>query len=261
MDLGLDKKVALVTGSSKGLGFATAKVLLEEGAYVVINSRTLESLEKAEISLGNTNHVTIFPGDVTNSQDCAALIQHTIDTFGKLDILITNSGGPKAGDFEDLTEADWGNAISKCLTSHVSLIKSGLPHLKKSEHPSILTITSFTVKQPLPGMVLSNSVRAATAALTKSLSKELGKYRIRINSILPGWTYTDRVKDLIKTRSQAKGVSVEEETASISDSIPLGRLGHTEEFARAAAFLVSPAASFINGVMLNVDGGLYQGLF
>ena len=110
-------------------------------------------------------------------------------------------------------------------------------------------------------MVLSNSVRAATAALTKSLSQELGKYRIRVNSILPGWTYTDRVNDLINTRSQLKGVSIEAETKSISDSIPLGRLGNADEFARTAAFLVSPAASFINGVMLNVDGGLYQGLF
>ena len=261
MDLGLENKVALVAGSSKGLGYATAKILLAESAYVVINGRTLKSLKEAEESLGNPNHTSIFPGDVTKAHDCAALIQHAIDTYGKLDILITNSGGPKPGDFENLGEADWDEAISKSLKSHIYLIGYALPHLKKSDYPSILTITSFTVKQPLPGMVLSNSVRAATAALTKSLSKELGRYHIRVNSILPGWTYTDRVKDLINTRSQLKGVSIEAETKSISDSIPLGRLGNADEFARTAAFLVSPAASFINGVMLNVDGGLYQGLF
>ena len=261
MDLGLENKVALVAGSSKGLGYATVKVLLTESAYVVINGRNLKPLKEAEKSLGNPNRSSIFPADVTQSHECAALIQHAIDTYGKLDILITNSGGPKPGDFEHLGEADWDEAISKSLKSHIYLIGFALPHLKKSDHPSILTITSFTVKQPLPGMVLSNSVRAATAALTKSLSKELGKYNIRVNSILPGWTYTDRVRDLINNRSQAKGISAEAETASISDSIPLGRLGNTEEFARTAAFLVSPAASFINGVMMSVDGGLYQGLF
>jgi len=221
----------------------------------------MESLKEAENLLGKSKRISSFPCDVTKSHDCEALIQHTTDKFGNLDILITNSGGPKAGDFEDLTDEDWEDAIAKSLKSHIYLFQRGIPLLKKSKCPSILTITSFTVKQPLPGMVLSNSVRAATAALTKSLSKELGKYRIRVNSILPGWTYTDRVNDLINTRSQLKGVSIEAETKSITDSIPLGRLGNADEFARTAAFLVSPAASFINGVMINVDGGLYQGLF
>ncbi len=261
MKLGLDDKVALIAGSSKGLGFATANILLEEGAYVVLNSRSSDSLDQAASSLGIPERVMTASGDTTHPEICKSIVEKVIQNFGRLDILVTNCGGPSAGDFENLTDADWDDAISKSLKSHIYLIRSSLPFLKNSDNASILTITSFTVKQPLPNMVLSNSIRAATAALTKSLSKEFGKYQIRVNSILPGWTYTDRVEDLIKTRSKASELSIEEETALISSSIPLGRLGKTEEFAKAAAFLVSPAASFINGVMLNVDGGLYQGLF
>ena len=260
MNLGLENKVALIAGSSKGLGYATAKMLVEDGANVILNGRSLQSLEASAKSIGQPNKIALAAGDVTQPEICAQIVEKAIQAFGQLDILITNCGGPKAGDFESLTDADWDDAIAKSLKSHIYLIKNSLPYLKKSGSGSILTVTSFTVKQPMANMVLSNSVRAATAGLTKSLSSEFGKYGIRVNSILPGWTYTDRVEDLIKTLSQAKGVSMDEETSSIIGNIPLGRLGKVEEFARAATFLVSPAASFINGLMLTVDGGIYQGL-
>ena len=261
MNLGLKNKVAVVAGSSKGLGFATAKLLLEEEANVVINGRNLDTLERALDSLPNNDHVSISIGDVTRYDDCGLIINQAIESFGKLDILITNCGGPNPGKFEDKSEEDWHEAIEKSLLSHVYLIKHGIPYLKQSDHASILTITSFTVKQPMPNMVLSNSIRAATIGLTKTLSSEFGVDNIRVNSILPGWTYTDRVKELLKDRCQMSGDNLEKEIAKITGNIPLGRMGTAEEFAKAAVFLVSPAASFINGVMLNVDGGINQGLF
>ena len=145
--------------------------------------------------------------------------------------------------------------------SHVRLIRAALPHLRKSDAPSVLTMTSFTVRQPAPNLVLSNSVRAATLGLTKSLAMELGKDGIRFNSILPGWTITERVQHLMEFRAENNKTTVEEEITKQIADIPLGRMGQPEEFAKAAAFLVSPAASYINGVMLSVDGGIVKGLF
>ncbi len=145
--------------------------------------------------------------------------------------------------------------------SHVRLIRAALPHLRRSEMPSVLTFTSYTIKQPMRNLVLSNSIRAATAGLTKSLALELGRDGIRFNSILPGWTLTERVQHLMEFRAKNNQTTVEEELAKQIAEIPLGRIAQPEEFARAAVFLVSPAASYITGVMLNVDGGIVKGLF
>jgi 3-oxoacyl-[acyl-carrier protein] reductase len=182
-----------------------------------------------------------------------------VEAFGGLDILITNSGGPKPGTFESHDEANWQNAIDLSLMSHVRLIRAALPHLRKSSAASVLTMTSYSVKQPIANLVLSNSIRAATVGLTKSLALELGKDGIRFNSILPGWTETERVGELMTARATANRSTVEAETKKQSGESPLGRMGRPEEFAAAAVFLVSPAASYITGVMLNVDGGMYKG--
>ncbi len=261
MDLGLKNKVAIVTGSSKGLGLATAKVLLEEGAKVMISSRNSDNLNQAVMDLGNPENLRAISADVTKSADCDRIVLETISAFQALDVLITNCGGPDPGNFENLTGEQWDQAIEKSFKSNLYLIKAALPYLKKSNAPSILTITSFTTKQPLPNMILSNSVRSATIGLTKSLSFELGQYNIRVNSILPGWTLTDRVDALLNNRAKINSSSYSSEMASISAEIPLGRLGDPIEFGRVAAFLVSPAASFVNGVMLNVDGGIYKGIY
>ncbi|MDO9547102.1 MAG: SDR family oxidoreductase [Pelolinea sp.] len=264
MDLGLINKVALVTGSTKRLGLATAQVLLEENAKVVINSRSKENIDTALIHLdkyGNIDNTRGFVGDVTNEDTCQQLIQNTVETFGGIDILITNSGGPPPGSFANLSIAQWKEAIDLSFFSHLLLIKNALPYLKHSETPAVLAVTSFTVKNPLDNLILSNTVRAATGALIKSLSLELGEYGIRFNSILPGWTHTGRVEQLLSNRAQKNGTSLEKEMSDISEAIPLGRLGSPKEFANAAVFLVSPAASYINGVMLNVDGGITKGLF
>jgi len=187
------------------------------------------------------------------------LIQQTVEAFGGLDILVTNAGGPPAGPFESFDETKWQSAVDASFMSHVRLIRAALPHLRKSPAPSILTVTSYTVKQPMNNLVLSNSVRLATIGLTKSLALELGKDGIRLNSILPGWTVTERVQELMAFRAKNNNTTVEDEFTKQIAEIPLGRMGQPEEFARAAVFLVSPAASFITGVMLPVDGGIVKG--
>jgi len=262
MDLHLKDKRALVSGSSRGLGYATALALAKEGCKVAINGRDEAKIkgvaEKVHKETGT--QVVGFAGDVGLPDVPERLVRQTVDAFGGLDILITNTGGPPAGSIDSLDEAAWQRGIDLCLMAHVRLIKAALPHLRKSEHASVLTVTSYSVKQPIPNLLISNSVRAATVGLTKSLALELGRESIRVNSILPGWTETERVTELMTARAKANSSTVEEETRKQSEQSPFGRMGKPEEFARAAVFLVSPAASYITGVMLNVDGGMYKGI-
>ena len=261
MDLGLKGKTALLTGASRGLGFAAAEALAKEGVDIAINSRNEEVLSKAGDKLAQYGtRVVSLPGDVTNPQEAEMLVGGTIATLGKLDLLFTNAGGPPPGAFESFNDEDWQYAIELSLMSHVRLIRAALPFLRRSESPSVLTVTSISVKQPIPNLVLSNSIRAATVGLTKTLALELGEEGIRFNSILPSWTHTERVENLMKDRAQRKGTSIEDEIQSQNKQSPLGRMAKPEEFGKAAAFLLSPAASYITGVMLSVDGGTYKGL-
>ncbi len=262
MDLFLKEKIALVAASSKGLGFATAKQLVLEGATVIINGRNKDTLAIAKKNLDEIpdSSVIAVTGDVADPDFPDFLIQEIQYHFDGLDILITNAGGPPAGSFDDFSIDDWDQAINATLLSHIRLIRAAKPLLVKSTSPSILTITSAAVKQPMPNMILSNSIRAATVGLTKSLANEFGHLGIRVNSILPGWTDTERVQSLMQTRASANHTTVEEEYRKQAMESPLQRIGKPEEFARVAAFLVSPAASYINGVMLVVDGGLNKGL-
>ena len=260
MDLGLKDKRAFIAGSSRGLGFATALTLAREGCMVAVNSREPENAKAAaeKITAETGTQAYGFAGDVSDAATAESLIQSTVEALGGLDILITNAGGPPAGSFELFDEATWQKAVDTSFLSHVRLIRAALPHLRKSSSPSVLTFTSYTVKQPLPNLVLSNSVRAATVGLTKSLALELGKENIRFNSIMPGWTQTERVVELMAFRAKNNNTTIEEENAKQTAEIPLGRMGQPQEFANAAAFLVSPAASFIHGVMLAVDGGIIK---
>jgi 3-oxoacyl-[acyl-carrier protein] reductase len=263
MDLQLKNKRALVTGSSKGLGYAIARLLAFEGCRVVINSRDPQSLHRVAQELASETHAEIIPlvGDVTLPEVPANLVEQTVKSFGGLDLLVTNAGGPISGKFETLDDSAWQNAVDVSLLTHVRLIRAALPYLRQSTNASVVTMTSYSVKQPIPGLVLSNSVRAATAGLNKSLSLELGSDGIRFNSILPGWTTTQRVVDLMSYRAKTNRTSMDEEIALQSKEIALGRMATPEEVANAAVFLLSSAASYITGVLLPVDGGIIKGTF
>ena len=261
MDLQLTDKRALVTGASRGLGFATARGLASEGCRVAINSRNIEKLTESARQLAKQcrTEVIALPGDITEPAIPETIIEQTAQAFEGLDILITNAGGPPPGRFDSFDDNTWQKAIELSLMSHVRLIRAALPWLRKSSAASVLAITSYSVKQPIPNLVLSNSIRAATVGLIKTLALELGADGIRFNSILPAWTETERVYALMENRARANGTSMAEELAKQAKDSSLGRMGTPEEFANAAVFLVSPAASYITGVMLTVDGGMYKG--
>lgn len=261
MDLGLKNKVAFVTGSSRGLGYATALVLAREGACVAVNSRSPESSSQAASTIASQTGAKVIgvAGDVADPAAAERLVRETAESLGGIDLLVTNAGGPPSGPFEQFDDATWLKAVDLSLMSHVRLIRAALPWLRKSPAASVLTITSYSVKQPIPNLVLSNSIRSATIGLTKTLALELGSEGIRFNSILPAWTETERVTNLMTARAKTNGTTVEEEIARQAKESPFGRMGTPEEFANAAAFLLSPAASYITGVMLSVDGGMYKG--
>jgi 3-oxoacyl-[acyl-carrier protein] reductase len=263
MNLGLKDKSVLVTGASRGLGFAAARLLSAEGALVTINSRNPEKLEAAAKAIQDEtkNKVNFVPGDVTAPDFPKELIAATVKNHGGLDILITNAGGPPPGRFDSFTDDAWEAAVQQSFLSQVRLIRAALPELSKSKAASVLTVTSYAVKQPIQNLVLSNSIRLAVIGLTKSLAIELGPAGIRFNSILPGWTDTERVQQLMADRARVKQSTVEAETRLQASESPLGRMGRPEEFANAAVFLVSPAASYITGVMLAVDGGIVKSTF
>jgi len=263
MDLNLRDKVALVAASSDGLGLATGIELAREGAKVIINGRDDERLARALLTIKENvvnAQVIAITADLTKADQIKDLVKKSVDQFGGIDILITNAGGPPTGVFETVELETWKTGFDLTFMSVVHLVQNCLEYLKKSDAASILTITSSSTKQPIAGLILSNVFRPAVAGLTKTLSRELGKDNIRVNSILPGMTATNRSKDLIKRWAIAKGVSVEEELERILLTIPLGRMAKPSEFGKTATFLVSSAASHIHGVMLQVDGGAYAGL-
>lgn len=263
MDLHLKDKRAFIASSSRGLGYATALLLAQEGCRVAINSRDEAKVKTAagKISTETGAQAIGLAGDVSLAYVPGVLIQKTVEAFGGLDILITNASGPASGSIDSLDETAWQKGIDLCLMSHVRLIKAAMPHLRKSVAASVLTITSYTVKQPIPNLLISNSVRAATVGLTKSLALELGRENIRFNSIMPGWTMTERVDELMALRAKTNSTTIVEEIARQTADIPLGRMGKPEEFAHAAVFLVSPAASFVHGALLAVDGSVIKGTF
>jgi 3-oxoacyl-[acyl-carrier protein] reductase len=261
MDLQLKNKRALVTGASRGLGYAVALGLAREGCRVAVNSREEAKIQAAAKKIAKECGfpAMALAGDVADPDVPDQLVGEAVAALGGLDILVTNAGGPPAGAFETIDEATWQKAIDLSLMSHVRLIRAALPHLKRSKAASVLTVTSYSVKQPIPDLVLSNSVRSATIGLTKTLALELGHAGIRFNSILPAWTETERVYELMRFRARKNKTSIEEEAARQAKDSALGRIGTPGEFANAAVFLVSPAASYITGVMLTVDGGMYKG--
>ena len=197
-------------------------------------------------------------GDVTQPADVDRMVQSTVERWGRLDILVTNAGGPSTGKFLDLKIEQWEAAVQLSLMSVVRLCYAALPHLLKNDPPqrgSIVAITSLSVKQPVDNLLLSNSVRMAVIGMLKTLANELGPQGIRINAIAPGWTRTERVEEIMESRARANGTSAEEEMKKQATAIPFGRLGEPAEFADALVWLASPRASYVHGIVLPVDGG------
>ena len=268
MDLGIAGKVALVAASSKGLGRGAAEALASEGVRVVITSRHPDELARtaAEIrSLPGASDVHTLAVDLTHGEDVARLVKATIGRFGQLDILVTNGGGPKPGNFADLDEGDWNAGLDATLWPVVRMIANALPYLEQSASERgggrIINIVSTSVKQPIDGLMLSNAIRPAVIGLAKSLSRELAPKGILINNVCPGSFDTDRIRELYERRAKISGKSIDEVRVEDAKRIPVGRLGRPEELGATIAFLASSRASYITGQTLSVDGGMVNSLF
>lgn len=257
MDLGLRDKVVLVVAASQGLGAAVALEFAREGAGVVICSRNRERITARAKAIEVETGAKVVPvvADVTKAQDVEHLIRQAIALGGRLDILITNAGGPRPGKFLDLSPEDFEAACELTLMSVVRLCYAAVPQMVAQGAGSIVTITSLSVKQPIENLVLSNSLRLGVIGLTKTLANELGPHGIRVNSVLPGWTRTSRVTELLEERARSNGTVVQEEAERIAGRFPLRRMAEPMEVARPTVFLASPAASYVHGVALQIDGG------
>jgi 3-oxoacyl-[acyl-carrier protein] reductase len=252
MDLGIQNRVALVLASSKGLGKAVALELAKEGAKVIIcgtDSRALAATE-AEIQTVSPGHVASFVCDITDENQRKHLVEQSVNKFGDIEILVTNTGGPAAGPFEQFNLDDWKHMYNLLFLSAVDIIKQVLPGMKKRGFGRILAITSVAVKQPADNLISSNAVRTSLLGLVKSLSNEVAAYGITVNNLMPGYTSTNRLEYLVEKDPKVN---------QIKETIPLRRFGTPGEFAAAAAFLVSERAGYITGQSLAVDGGWIKG--
>jgi 3-oxoacyl-[acyl-carrier protein] reductase len=252
MDLGLLGKNALVLASSKGLGKGVALTLAQEGANVAICGRDKEALEttKSELEKSGTGMVFAEACNILDANDRKQFFENVKTSFGSIDILVTNTGGPDAGSFGDFGLDDWRRFYESMFLSAVDFIQMVLPGMRDKGFGRILTITSVSVKQPVDNLISSNAVRTALLGLVKSLSNELAPLGITVNNIMPGYTMTDRLTQLLEGNPNVD---------KLKDSIPMKRFGNIEEFSAAAAFLLSERASYITGQSLAVDGGLIKG--
>ncbi len=265
MDLGLRGRVAIVCAASQGLGKAAAKGLFDEGASVVISARDAGRLQAAarEISGKETTRgARVLPvvADVTNAQQIKDLVATTVREFGRIDILITNAGGPPVASFPDLDDQMWEKGISLNLMSTIRCIREVLPHMRKKKWGRIIAITSITAKQPINDLVISSTVRPGILGLVHVLSNQYAGEGILVNSITPGFILTARQKEISDARAASKGISQEEYVAELVREVPVRRYGTPEELANVIVFLASERASFVTGATISVDGGLTKGI-
>jgi 3-oxoacyl-[acyl-carrier protein] reductase len=262
MDLGLKNKVALVAAASRGLGRAVAEELAAEGAQLVICSRSEAKINQAakEIAEAQGAKVLAAAADVSNPDDVQRLTEFAIERLGRIDILVTNSGGPPAGPFESFTFDQWEAATKLLLHSSVELARQVLPGMKERKWGRILNITSIAVKQPVDNLILSNSLRAAVTGFARTLANEVAAFGITVNNIMPGYTRTERVEELAQMMAEKQGITPADFIERWEKEIPMRRIGHPREFAALAAFLVSERASYITGTSTPVDGGWIKSL-
>lgn len=261
MDLGLKGKVAMVAGASRGLGFAVAKALAAEGASVSIASRDEAAISEAAKRLsGSGCEVLATAADVRTAEAVARWAEATERRFGGIDLLFTNSGGPPTGAAIALDDRAWQEAADLLLFSVLRLVRAAVPSMQRRGGGAILVSTSSSVKEPIPNLGLSTVMRASVSALAKTLALELAQEKIRVNQIIPGRLDTDRLRQLDEGNAKKAGIAVEEQRKRAIATIPAGRYGHPDEFGKAAAFLLSDAASYITGATLQIDGGLIRGV-
>jgi 3-oxoacyl-[acyl-carrier protein] reductase len=262
MDLGLKGKVALVAAASKGLGYASALGLAREGASVAICSRDEAAIKDVASRIHAETGQDVLPlvAEVTQARHIARAVEETAAHFGTLHILVPNSGGPPAGTFETLTEDKWQDALDSTLFSTTTFIRKALPLMKDAGWGRIVVITSTSVKQPIPGLLLSNTIRAGLVGLLKTLSQEFAPFGITVNNVAPGSFATARIAHLTEIRAKEANVSVEEIKRQMEARIPLGRFGNPEELANMVVFLASERASYITGQTIFVDGGQTVGI-
>lgn len=263
MDLGLRGKVVIVAASSKGLGKACAMGFAREGAHVVISSRDAGRLADTATEIrGETDaKVLDVPADMGKPEDIERLVQAAVDEFGGLDIVVCNAGGPPPGFLSTLDEDAYLDAININLMGSIRLIRATVPHMEAGGGGSIITITSAGVKQPIDSLILSNTARPGLVGFVKSIATELAPKNIRVNNVGPGATNTDRVREttaLAIERAKAEGKNPDDVRSRSTAQIPLGRIGEPEEFANVVVFLASPAASYVTGATVVVDGGRTQ---
>jgi 3-oxoacyl-[acyl-carrier protein] reductase len=262
MDLGLKDKVALVAGGSQGLGKAVAKELAREGAQVAICALEDQSLPQAKNEIAGEcgSEVLAIGADLTDTEQARYCVRQTIERFGRVDILVNNAGGPPGSDFLEIDDDLWEYGFRLNLLSTIILTREVLPLMKQKKWGRIINMTSISVKQPIDGLILSNTIRSGVIGLAKTLSTELAPFNITVNSVCPGYTLTDRVSNLARATAQKEGSTAEAVIKRWESSIPMGRLGTPEEFAALVVFLASARSSYITGAAIQIDGGWYRGI-
>lgn len=261
MELGLQDKVALVAAGSKGLGRATADAFAGEGARVAICARNEDALEAAASDMRERHGVDVLPivADVATAAGCQTFVSRSFDHFGRIDVLVNNSGGPSPGSFDDVDDDAWHAAFQSTLMNVVRLIRLCLPHMRAQRAGRIINIESVSIKQPIPGLLLSNAIRPAVVGLSKTLAPELAPDNILINTVLPGSHDTDRLRELAEARAAKSGSHPTEELQQMAADIPVRRLGQAGELAALVVFLASQQAGFVTGTTFLADGGVYAG--
>jgi len=262
MNLGLKDRVALVAASSQGIGRATAEAFAAEGCRVAMCARNQQILEVAAEKIRKQHNAEVLAQafDVTDSPAVAGFVAAVAEKFGSVDICVTNAGGPPAKGFLAATLDEWQRALELNFLSTVCFAREVIPHMQRRRWGRIITLTSITTKQPVSDLVLSNAARAAVVGLVKSLANEFGKDGILVNNVGPGFTATDRLKELAKARAAASGKSEQEIFDGWAADAPLRRLGDPREVAETIVWLASERASYITGQTVLVDGGMYKGL-